>query len=101
MPADGETIGTGEVESALLDHPEVHEVDVAGLPGDDLGQRVVAFVVPTSTGDPALAKRLMDHVASGLSWRRRPRELAVVDDLPRNTMGKVVKSLLVQRKRVQ
>jgi fatty acid CoA ligase FadD36 len=86
----GYRVGAGEIEAALLDHPSVAEVAVVGVPDDDLGQRIVAYVVGTSV-DP---KALIDHVARELSAHKRPREVRVVDALPRNAMGKVVKTQL-------
>jgi fatty acid CoA ligase FadD36 len=86
----GFKVGAGEVESALLAHPSVKEAAVIGVPDDDLGQRIVAYVVGVSA-DPAV---LVEHVAATLSVHKRPREVRVVDELPRNAMGKVQKHLL-------
>ncbi len=86
----GFKVGAGEVEAALLDHPSVHEVAVVGVPDDDLGQRIVAYVV----GEGVDEKVLIDLVASTLSVHKRPREIRVVSTLPRNAMGKVQKNLL-------
>ncbi len=86
----GYKVGAGEVETALMGHPSVVEVAVVGLPDDDLGQRIVAYVVGTNVDSSAL----IDHVASTLSVHKRPREIRVVDQLPRNAMGKVQKNLL-------
>ena len=87
----GYKVGAGEVESALLDHPAVSEVAVVGVSDDDLGQRVVAFVVPSGAVDESV---LISHVAESLSVHKRPREIHFVEALPRNAMGKVQKSLL-------
>lgn len=86
----GYRIGAGEVEDALALHPAVRECAVVGVPDDDLGQRIVAFVV----SDPVGADVLIDHVASQLSWHKRPRDVVFVDVLPRNSMGKVEKTSL-------
>lgn len=86
----GFRVGAGEVEAALLDHPAVDEAAVVGLPDPDLGQRLVAFVV----ADGARPDELIEHVAGQLSVHKRPREVRMVDSLPRNAMGKVRKSLL-------
>ncbi len=88
----GFKVGAGEVEEALLEHPSVHEVAVIGVPDDDLGQRIVAFVVPTEGSVDGA--QLIDYVAAVLSVHKRPREIRVVDALPRNAMGKVQKNLL-------
>ena len=62
------------------------------MPDDDLGERVVAYVV-AAAGAPDGAE-LADHVATLLSPHKRPREVRFVDALPRNDMGKVVKARL-------
>lgn len=90
IKSGGYRIGAGEVETALLGHPGVQEVAVVGLPDDDLGQRIVAFVV----GD-AKPTELSEHVAQQLSVHKRPREVRMVDSLPRNAMGKVMKKELM------
>jgi fatty acid CoA ligase FadD36 len=89
IKSGGYRIGAGEVETALLGHPDVAEAAVVGLPDDDLGQRIVAFVV--GDVDP---KSLINYVAQQLSIHKRPREVRVVDALPRNAMGKVLKNEL-------
>ncbi|MCZ7684695.1 MAG: AMP-binding protein [Sandaracinaceae bacterium] len=88
----GFKVGAGEVEAALLEHPSVAEAAVVGVPDEDLGERIVAFVVRrASAGD----EELIDHVAASLAPHKRPREVRFLDALPRNAMGKVVKSALV------
>jgi fatty acid CoA ligase FadD36 len=89
IKSGGFRIGAGEVETALLGHPGVREVAVVGLPDDDLGQRIVAFVVGDAEPDA-----LIDFVAQQLSVHKRPREVRLVDSLPRNAMGKVLKKEL-------
>jgi len=92
IKSGGYRVGAGEVETALLGHPGVGEVAVVGLPDDDLGQRIVAYVV----GSPDLsADELVNHVAEELSVHKRPREVRFVDALPRNAMGKVLKKQLL------
>jgi fatty acid CoA ligase FadD36 len=89
IKSGGYRIGAGEVETVLLGHPGVAEVAVVGVPDDDLGERIVAFVV----GD-AEPQALVDFVAQQLSVHKRPREVRLVDSLPRNAMGKVLKKEL-------
>jgi fatty acid CoA ligase FadD36 len=69
----------------------VREVAVVGVPDDDLGERIVAVVVADGEVDPSA---LVQHVADTLSVHKRPREVRLVDGLPRNSMGKVQKHLL-------
>ena len=86
----GFRVGAGEIETALLGHPGVAEVAVVGLPDDDLGQRIVAFVVGS-----AAPEELIGYVGRQLSAHKRPREVRIVDALPRNAMGKVLKKQLL------
>jgi fatty acid CoA ligase FadD36 len=90
IKSGGYRVGAGEIETALLGHAGVSEVAVVGVPDDDLGQRIVAFVV----GDAEPAD-LIDFVAQQLSAHKRPREVRIVAALPRNAMGKVLKKELL------
>jgi fatty acid CoA ligase FadD36 len=91
IKSGGYRIGAGEIETVLLGHPDVDEVAVVGVADDDLGQRIVAFVVGSAS-----PQALIDHVAQQLSVHKRPREVRIVDALPRNAMGKVLKKELAQ-----
>lgn len=82
--------GAGEIESALLEHPAVAEVAVAGRDDPDLGERVVAWVV-RSPGAAVEVEELREHVGELLAFYKRPRQVHFVEGLPRNAMGKVTK----------
>jgi acyl-CoA synthetase (AMP-forming)/AMP-acid ligase II len=95
IKSGGYRIGAGEVESALLEHPAVAEAAVLGLPDDDLGERIVAWIVRRD-GRVVDETALIDHVAVALAPHKRPREVRFVDQLPRNMLGKVQKRLLAE-----
>jgi fatty acid CoA ligase FadD36 len=92
IKSGGYRIGAGEVETALLAYEGISEAAVVGEPDDDLGQRIVAHVV--CPDGPVDARAVMDFVGERLSKHKRPREVVVVDELPRNAMGKVQKARL-------
>jgi acyl-coenzyme A synthetase/AMP-(fatty) acid ligase len=89
----GYRVGAGEIEACLLEHPSVREVAVVGLPDDDLGQLIAAFVV-LEPGEAEDATVLTNFVAQHLSPHKRPRHIEFLAELPRNAMGKVQKKLL-------
>jgi malonyl-CoA/methylmalonyl-CoA synthetase len=89
----GYKVGAGEVEVALLDHPRVLEAAVTGEPDPDLGERIIAWVVPDGRRG-ALEQELTAHVAAELAPHKRPREVRFLDELPRNALGKVIKQQL-------
>ncbi|WP_096336056.1 acyl-CoA synthetase [Pseudofrankia asymbiotica] len=93
IKSGGYRIGAGEVEAALLAHPAITEAAVVGVADADLGQRIVAYVVGDGTA-PVDPDAVSTFVAEQLSVHKRPREVRVVDGLPRNAMGKVQKKLL-------
>ena len=93
IKSGGYKIGAGEIEGALLEHPDVKEAAVTGEPDSDLGERIVAWVVPRPGAQPA-TDELTDHVARLLTPHKRPRVVHLMDELPRNEMGKVQKARL-------
>ena len=81
------------MEAALLEHPDVAEVAVIGLPDDDFGERVVAAVVPVPGRLPDPAD-LLAFARQRLAPYKCPKDLRRVAELPRNAMGKVQKAAL-------
>ncbi|MEU5630431.1 acyl-CoA synthetase [Streptomyces rishiriensis] len=94
IKSGGYKIGAGEIENALLEHPGVREAAVTGEPDADLGERIVAWVVPADPESPPREGELADHVAGRLAPHKRPRVVRYLDALPRNDMGKIMKRAL-------
>ncbi|WP_432018667.1 acyl-CoA synthetase [Streptomyces sp. 1222.5] len=94
IKSGGYKIGAGEIENALLEHPGVREAAVTGEPDADLGERIVAWIVPADPGAPPTTEELADHVARRLAPHKRPRVVRLLDALPRNDMGKIMKRAL-------
>jgi acyl-CoA synthetase (AMP-forming)/AMP-acid ligase II len=91
----GETISAKEVEDALFTHPAVADVAVVGLPDPVLGERCCAVIVTApGTAPPTLAQVFDFLKDQGLTIQRIPEQLEVVDALPRNPSGKVLKQQL-------
>jgi acyl-CoA synthetase (AMP-forming)/AMP-acid ligase II len=87
-----ENISAKEVEDLLFTHPKIADVAVIGLPDDRTGERVCAVVVPADPSDPPTIADILEFtVANGLAKQKTPEQLEVVDALPRNPTGKVLK----------
>lgn len=89
----GENVYPAEVESVLYQHPDIAEVAVIGAPDAQWGERVVA-VVALKPGAALTLEALQTFARQGLAGYKIPRELRVVDALPRNPTGKVLKARL-------
>ena len=87
----GYNVGGPEVEDALMQHPTVAECGVIGLPDDERGMVVKAFVVlkPGVDGKETCVKLLQDHVKATLAPFKYPRQIEFVDKLPRTETGKL------------
>ncbi|MEV7731257.1 acyl-CoA synthetase [Streptomyces sp. NPDC088921] len=94
IKSGGYKIGAGEIENALLEHPGVREAAVTGEPDPDLGERIVAWIVPEDPQSPPALGELADHVAARLAPHKRPRVVHHLTALPRNDMGKIMKRAL-------
>jgi fatty-acyl-CoA synthase len=84
----GENVFPAEVEDLLAKHDKVAEAAVIGVPDEQFGQRLKAYVV--KRGDVS-EKELQDYVKSNLARYKVPREVEFLDELPRNATGKVLK----------
>jgi len=86
----GENLFPSEVEDLLAGHPAVREVAVVGVPDEEWGQRLKAFVALAQEG-AAGEDELKAYVKENLAAFKVPREVVFVDALPRNATGKVLK----------
>ncbi len=93
----GRTVLPALVESALATHPAVADCAVFGVADDRLGQRVAAAVVPTDAGSPPSIDALHAHVSRCLDATAAPRELHILDALPRRGIGKLDRAALARR----
>jgi O-succinylbenzoic acid--CoA ligase len=90
----GENVWPAAVEAALLAHPKVGAAAVAGRPDPEWGERVVAWVVPSDAARPPALEELREAVADSVAPWAAPRELVVVEELPRSAIGKVRRAAL-------
>ena len=94
----GENISAKEVEDLLFTHPQVADVAVVGLPDDERGERACAVVVTPPGAEPITFDEMTRHLLdAGLITRKLPEQLEVVEALPRNPSGKIVKFELQKR----
>jgi acetyl-CoA synthetase len=97
MNVSGHRLSTTEIESALVSSPKVAEAAVVGAADPTTGQAVVAFVIlrgAAGGGGPDVAKELRDHVASEIGPIAKPRQILVVEELPKTRSGKIMRRLL-------
>ncbi|MDX1892270.1 acyl-CoA ligase FadD12 [Mycolicibacterium sp. 050158] len=86
----GENVYPIEVEKTLAAHPDVTEAAVLGVPDEQYGQRLVAFVVLAADAS-ADVDALADHVRENLANYKVPRAITVLDELPRGSTGKILR----------
>jgi fatty-acyl-CoA synthase len=92
----GENVYPIEVEKTLAAHPEVAEASVIGVDDERFGQRLAAFVV-LNDGAAATPDVLKQHVRENLANYKVPREITILDELPRSSTGKIVRRELQDR----
>jgi len=89
----GENVYPSAVENALGEHPDVVDHAVIGVPDEDFGQRLAAFVVPRPGADIDAAE-LREYLKDKVSRFEQPRNITVVATIPRNPTGKVLRNEL-------
>ncbi|MDH6131965.1 acetyl-CoA synthetase [Kitasatospora sp. MAA4] len=99
MNVSGHRISTTEVESALVSHPRVAEAAVVGASDPATGQGIVAFVILRTSQEPQAgpeetAAALREHVARQIGPIARPRQVLIVQELPKTRSGKIMRRLL-------
>ena len=87
----GENVYTSEVEAALHQHPDIHEAAVVGVPDAQFGEALFAVIVP-SPGKSLTEDEIISHCRGRIGGYKIPRRMAFVDELPKSTMGKVLKN---------
>lgn len=88
----GYRIGPGEIEECLMGHPDVAMAAVIGVPDEERGEAIVAFVVPRDTADTdTLTPELQHRVKHQLAFYQYPRRIEYVAELPMTTTGKILR----------
>lgn len=90
----GENIYSAEVEAAVDSHPKVAEVAVVGIPHPTWVETPRAYVVPSDPADPPTEDEIIGHCRARLASYKKPTSVVVLDALPRNASGKVLKTRL-------
>ena len=97
MNVSGHRMSTTEIESALVSHPKVAEAAVVGANDPMTGQAIVAFVIlraDAGEGGPDVVAELRAHVAKEIGAIAKPRQIMVVEELPKTRSGKIMRRLL-------
>ncbi|GAB2758232.1 acetate--CoA ligase [Nocardioides pakistanensis] len=97
MNVSGHRLSTTEIESALVSHPKVAEAAVVGATDETTGQAVCAFVIlreSAGDGGEEIVQELRTHVAKEIGAIAKPRQIMVVQELPKTRSGKIMRRLL-------
>ncbi|HEC61582.1 MAG TPA: acetate--CoA ligase [bacterium] len=99
IKVSGYRLGTAEVESALVSHPDVAEAAAIGLPHEIKGNAIHAYVILRAglEGSDALVKALQEHVGHEMGPIAKPEKITFMDSLPKTRSGKIMRRLLKTR----
>lgn len=92
----GENISPEEVENVIWKHPKIDDVAVIGIPDDEWGE-VPKAVCVLKEGEQATPEEIIEHCRQALASYKRPRSVEFIKELPRNSVGKVLKKELRER----
>lgn len=96
IKSGGYKISALEIEETLRKHPQIAEVAVVGVPNEKWGEMVAAAIVTKKRNDFIVLDHLREWAKEYLSKYKVPAEIILLEDLPRNAMGKVMKPLVVK-----
>jgi acetyl-CoA synthetase len=96
MNISGHRLSTTEIESALVSHPKVAEAAVVGASDEMTGQAVCAFVILRGNAEEGedIVAELRNHVAKEIGPIAKPRQIMIVNELPKTRSGKIMRRLL-------
>ncbi|MBZ0252097.1 MAG: AMP-binding protein, partial [Candidatus Methylomirabilis sp.] len=97
----GENVAAGEVERVLMSHPKVYEAAVIAVPDPILDEAVKAFVIPRDEAEPPSPEELIAHCRERLAAFKIPSEVELRAELPRSTLDKVAKKVLIAEERAR
>jgi acetyl-CoA synthetase len=99
LKVSGYRLGTAEVESALVSHPDVSEAAAIGLPHELKGNAIHAYVILRAgmVGSDSLAEELRNHVGHEMGPIAKPETITFLDSLPKTRSGKIMRRLLKAR----
>ncbi|MDP3980557.1 MAG: acetate--CoA ligase [Chlamydiota bacterium] len=99
IKVSGYRLGTAEIESALVSHPDVSEAAAIGLPHDLKGNAIHAYVILKTglTGNDKLVELLREHIGHEIGPIAKPESIVFVDSLPKTRSGKIMRRLLKAR----
>ncbi|SEO21545.1 acyl-CoA synthetase [Halorientalis persicus] len=91
----GYTISATEVENVVLEHPDVADAAIVGMPNEDLGERICLIAVPVEGCDLSL-EDITDALEADLANSKHPEHIEIVETMPRNFVGKIRKTELCE-----